>query len=76
MTESDDGEQVRRKLSTPALRFRLGVEKRGVPTYKQALHAFCWGCMGGTEDHTLGIREEIRRCSAPSCALYRLRPFR
>jgi len=54
------------------------------PTRKSAIFAFCAHCMGctateqgnGYTDHMeRNYAKAIRQCSAPSCPLYRFRPF-
>lgn len=49
---------------------------RKKPTLRSAASAMCFVCMGGTEDDHEGVREEIRRCTAPQCPLYDWRPYR
>lgn len=39
-----------------------------------AVRAFCLGCMGG--ESVPGVREQIRGCTAKSCALHPWRPYR
>lgn len=63
---------MRNKTRNPAERFAAAPK----PTRKQAVDAMCWQCMGGTEDHAEGVREEIRHCTATRCPLYTLRPYR
>ena len=45
---------------------------------KLALHAFCFQCLGGTEDEMPdpGWRDFIRTCTDSSCAGYLHRPYR
>ena len=55
----------------PLQRFLEGPKGR-----KSAIHAMCWGCMGGdASDKNAGVREEIRKCTAPACPLYLYRPY-
>jgi hypothetical protein len=43
---------------------------------RQAVNAMCFYCMGCTADrYEPGTRDEIRRCTATSCPLYRFRPY-
>jgi hypothetical protein len=45
---------------------------------KKAIAAMCFQCMGGTEDDLPdgGWKDLIRTCTAPTCALFRFRPYK
>ncbi len=43
-------------------------------TIRLAGRAFCIGCMGG--ESVPGVREQVRGCTAKTCALHPWRPFR
>jgi len=50
-------------------------------TRKTAVEAFCWGCMGGTEESADGAMAEIRNCTASPdsilpCPLWKWRPYK
>jgi len=48
------------------------------PTLKRAVSAFCFHCMGGTENDLpdSGWRGAIGNCTSPICPLYNHRPYR
>ena len=50
-------------------------EARGRRSRKSAMEAMCWTCMGGSEEHSAGVREEIKQCTSPKCPLYSWRPL-
>ena len=45
---------------------------------KMAIHAFCFHCVGGTEEELPdpGWKDLIRTCTSPKCPLYLYRPYR
>ena len=40
---------------------------------RKAITAFCYRCMGG--DGEPGVRDHVRNCTAPSCPLFKVRPW-
>lgn len=54
---------------------------RDKDTRATAINAKCWDCMGGSVDHSAGVRNNIATCtSGPGatvpCPLYEWRPYK
>lgn len=52
--------------------------KANPTSLKKAIGAFCFHCMGGTEDEMPdpGWKNFIKDCTAPACPLYPHRPYK
>ena len=65
--------ELRETGATPRRRTPLEVLAASPLSLRASVNAMCWQCFGGEggENHV----KNIRGCTAPDCALFRVRPY-